>query len=105
LSDVEWGGDFVTGLLLVAVALTLIAIGFLWGRWRALVVVAALWAIPLLFLDGLYFGLGVDVPGYCGEPECDPGPLPASLGLLVLPLALALVAVGVRLGGAWASRR
>ena len=97
LDDIEWGGDFVTGVVLVGLALALFAYGFRWGRWRALGVLAAVWVVPLIAADVLYFGFGVNAFGsYCGEPECDPGPLPATLLVVYLPVALALSGMGVR---------
>jgi hypothetical protein len=97
LSDVEWGGDFVTGVVLTGLALGLIAFGFAWGRRRALTVIAVVWTVPLVASDILSFGFGVNLVGYWGEPECDPGPLPVSLLLMVLPVGLALTAAGVAL--------
>ena len=97
LDDVEWGGDAVTALVLVLLGLAFFALGFAWGRRRAIVLVALVLAVPTVALDALYFGAGVDLPGYCGEPECDPGPLPASLALAFLPVPLALTTLGVAL--------
>ena len=97
LDDVEWGGDAVTALVLVLLGLAFFALGFAWGRRRAIVLVALVLAVPTVALDALYFGAGVDLPGYCGEPECDPGPIPASLGLAFLPVPLALTTLGVAL--------
>jgi len=71
-------------------------IGFAWGRWKTLVVVAVLAVVPTVVLDALYFGLGFNPSGvYCGEPKCDPGPIPMSIMLILLPVALAGVALGV----------
>jgi hypothetical protein len=73
--------------------------------------VRLLWSVPLIALDALYFGAGVDPgsavhrPIYCGEPRCDPGPLPVSLGLFFLPPAAALVTMGVGLRRRRDSRR
>jgi hypothetical protein len=98
LEDVEWEGDFVTGVVIVAFGFALAAYGFRWGRWRALTVLAAVWSFPLVASDVLYFGFGVDLLGiYCGEPVCDPGPLPATLVMFYLPVALALTGAGVAL--------
>jgi hypothetical protein len=95
LEGVEWGGDFVTGVALIAIALALVALGVRWGRWHAVLVVAVLYSAPLLLLDALYFGLGLNLAGYCGEPKCDPGPVPLSFGLILLPVVLGLPALGV----------
>jgi hypothetical protein len=95
LHDVEWAGDVLNGVVLAAAGATLVAYGYLWGRRRALAVLAAAWAIPLIAADLLYFGLDVNPLGYCGEPECDPGPIQASILLLFLPVGLALAATGV----------
>ncbi len=95
LGNVEWNGDFVTGVALLAFALALVGFGFAWARPRALLILAAVWTVPLVGSDLLYFGLGINLVGYCGEPKCDPGPLPATLGLLALPIALVLAFAGI----------
>lgn len=95
LQGVEWGGDVVSGVALAAIGAALVAFGYAWGRRRALAVLAAAWAIPLVGADLVYFGLDINLPGYCGEPDCDPGPIPMTILLLFLPLGLALVAGGV----------
>jgi hypothetical protein len=98
LDDVEWGGDFVFGVVLVGLALAVVAFGFGWGRWRALAVLAAVWTVPLVLSDALYFGSGANPFGfYCGEPKCDPGPLPATLIIFWLPGALVLSGAGIAL--------
>jgi hypothetical protein len=95
LQDVEWGGDVVSGVVLVAFGVALVAFGYAWGRWRALAVLAAVWTIPLAAADLLYFGLDVNLLGYCGEPDCDPGPIPMTVLLLFLPVGLTLAGGGV----------
>ena len=97
LDDVEWGGDGVAATLLVVLALAHVAVGFAWGRWRAIAYVAAGFIVLAVGLDVLYFGLGLNLAGYCGEPECDPGPIPMVFALLVLPVPLVLTAIGVGL--------
>lgn len=98
LDDVEWSGDFLDALLALGIAVALIAYGFAWGRWRALGVLVTALAVPLIVSDVLYFGADVDPLGwYCEPDECDPGPLPASFGLLLLPAALGMAASGVAL--------
>jgi hypothetical protein len=94
LSTIE-SGDMLTGIGLVVAAASIVVYGFVWGRWRALIPLAVVWTVPLILADLLYFGFGVETVRYCGEPTCDPGPLPASLGILFLPIGLALCSVGV----------
>ena len=48
---------------------------------------------PRFGSDVLYFGFGVNLIGYCGEPACDPGPIPTSLALFCLPFSLFPVAL------------
>lgn len=63
---------------------------------KALTVVAAPAAVPTVVLDALYSGFGFNPSGiYCGEPKCDPGPIPMSGLLILLPAALTSVALGV----------
>jgi len=95
-SSIEWGGDVLVAAAVVAIAVGLTAYGYAWPRWRALGILAVLWATPLLISDALYFGFDVETLPYCGEPDCDPGPLPASLGLAALPVALGLAAAGLK---------
>lgn len=95
LQDVEWVGDVVSGVVLAAIGAAVVAFGYAWGRWRALAVLAAVWAIPLIAADLLYFGLDINLLGYCGEPDCDPGPIPMTVLLLFLPVGSALAASGV----------
>lgn len=98
LDDVEWGGDFVFGVVIVGFGLALVTFGFGWGRWRALAVLTALWTTPLVLSDVLYFGSGANPFGlYCGEPKCDPGPFPATLMIFYLPGALVLTGAGIAL--------
>jgi hypothetical protein len=84
-------------LTLVGSSAALVGFGFAWGRFRALAVLTALWTIPPVASDILYYGFGVNLIGYCGEPVCDPGPIPASISAFFLPFPLFLAAVGVRL--------
>jgi hypothetical protein len=91
---VVWG-DVLFALVLIAIGIALAVLGAVWGRWRAVPVVGLLYSAPLVLLDALYFGLGLNLGGYCGEPKCDPGPLPLSLLLIALPIVLALTALGV----------
>jgi hypothetical protein len=95
LEDVEWGGDVVNGLVIALIGGGLISFGYAWGGSRAIYAMAALLTIPLVASDVLYFGFGVNLLGYCGEPKCDPGPIPVTLGLVFLPPALVLTWVGV----------
>jgi hypothetical protein len=90
-------GDLANGALISLAVVALVALGFAVGRWRVLGVLAGVVVLALVGSDALYFGLGVNLAGYCGEPRCDPGPLPLSLGLLFLPAVLALAALGVAL--------
>ena len=88
-------GDAITGVLMTAAGIGLVGLGYLVGRWRVLIAVAVVIAVPLILSDVLYFGADVDLPGYCGEPKCDPGPIPMSIMLLFLPAILGLTALGV----------
>jgi hypothetical protein len=81
-------GDVVTGVVLAAVAIVLFVLGYVSGRWKAPIAVGAALVVALVASDLLYFGLGVNLAGYCGEPKCDPGPIPAIFALPVVPLAV-----------------
>jgi hypothetical protein len=89
--------DALSVLAVVGACAALVGFGFAWGHFRALAVLTALWAIPPIASDILYFGFGVNLIGYCGEPLCDPGPIPISMIVIFLPFPFFLVAVGVRL--------
>jgi hypothetical protein len=55
---------------------------------RPLVVLGAVMTAALVVSDLLYFGFGVNLIGYCGEPKCDPGPIPAVIAVPDPPPAL-----------------
>ncbi|HEX8054551.1 MAG TPA: hypothetical protein VF517_16310 [Thermoleophilaceae bacterium] len=95
LDEVEWSGDGVTALVLLVLGLTFVAFGFAWGRSRAITVVAFVLTVASVGLDALYFLFDVNLAGYCEEPKCDPGPIPMSIMLIVLPVPLALTYIGV----------
>ena len=97
LDEVEWSGDGVTALFLLLLGLAFVALGFAWGRTRAVWVVALVLVLAAVGLDALYFGLGLNLAGYCGEPECDPGPIPLIIGIPFLPMPLALICLGVHI--------
>jgi hypothetical protein len=89
-------GAPLTIVILLAVAAGLFAFGFASGRFVVLVVLGAVMTAALVISDVLYFGFGVNLIGYCGEPKCDPGPVPALLAVPFLIFPLFFVALGVR---------
>jgi hypothetical protein len=89
-------GAPLTIVILLAVAAGLFAFGFASGRFVVLVVLGAVTTAALVISDVLYFGFGVKLIGYCGEPKCDPGPVPAVLAVPFLIFPLFFVALGVR---------
>src|SRR4051812_33603635 len=104
LDDVEWRGDFVEAIEVVAFSFALIAVGFAWPSGRTLAGGSLLFSTPLVALDLLYFVLGINLAGYCGEPKCDPGPIPLSVMLMALPFLLILMWIGIELRG-WSQRQ
>jgi hypothetical protein len=74
-------GAPLTIVILLVVAAGLVAFGFTSGRFTALVMLGAAMTAALVISDVLYFGFGVNLIGYCGEPKCDPGPIPAIIAV------------------------
>jgi hypothetical protein len=91
----------LTVVLLLVVAAGLVAFGFVSGRFVVLVVLGAVTTAVLVISDVLYFGFGVNLIGYCSEPECDPGPIPAVIAVPFLIFPLFCVAIGVRVRQEW----
>jgi hypothetical protein len=89
-------GAPLTIVILLVVAAGLVAFGFTSGRFTALVMLGAAMTAALVISDVLYFGFGVNLIGYCGEPKCDPGPIPAIIAVPFLIFPLFFVAIGVR---------
>jgi hypothetical protein len=86
------------GLLLPALA------GAVWRRPVAFLAVSAAFAAALGVTDVLTYGT---LRHHCNDPQpdaCDPGPVPASFLLILLPVVVAATAVG-RAPGALARRR
>jgi hypothetical protein len=94
-------GAPLTIVVLIVVAAGLVALGFAWGRFIALVVLGAVMTAALVICDVLYFGFGVNLIGYCGEPKCDPGPIPSVIAVPFLIFPLFFVAIGVRVRQDW----
>ena len=102
LEDVEWGGDFVTGVVIVAIGAALVWFGFVARRLWAPVLVAVVPTVAAIASDVLYFGFDVDLIGYCGDVACEPSPcespcepIPVSFALFLVPPAVLLTWLGV----------
>lgn len=88
-------GDLITGAAIVLVAAVLGAIGYATGRFKVAVLLALALAAAALVSDLLYFSFGINLGDYCGEPKCDPGPIPLAWTVPFIPLLLAPVGFGV----------
>lgn len=55
-----------------------LGLGYMTHRWLAVLLVPLVYVAAFLVSDLLYEVAGLNLAGYCGEPECDPGPIPAS---------------------------
>jgi hypothetical protein len=88
----EIGAPLTIVILLVGAA-GLVAFGFTSGRFIALAMLGAAMTAALVISDVSYFGFGVNLIGYCGEPKCDPGPIPA---VIAVPFLIPSVLRGYR---------
>lgn len=84
--------------LVICLIVEILAAGIMGWRLRvhiALLGITAIVVTTTVTLDAIYFTLGKDPLdlGYCGEPQCDPGPIPATIGLVfLLPMYWAITA-------------
>ena len=92
--QIEWSGDFVTGVILAALLYVSFALGFVVGRWRAALYVWAGSVAVVLVEQALW----TPDPARSGIDDLPPASL-----LPFTPLVMLLPVVGVLLSNAWAS--
>ena len=91
-------GAIVMPSLLAVVAASLVATGFTRPLLSTAALMAAGWALGAVLMDAAFFGGGIRLAPYCGEPECDPGPIPAVFSVVMIPVGVMLVAAGIGIG-------
>jgi hypothetical protein len=91
----------LTVLVLLGAAVGLVIFGLAWRRFIVLAVLAGVMTAAFALSDILYFGFGINLIGYCGEPQCDPGPIPAIILTPALIFPLFFVAIGIRIRHDW----